>query len=276
MNLPFMVTLSLLSQTVSLSDQQVDLELRALADLLEEDGDLDQAIDVYDQLLIDRPNDIDLLESLVSLCMRSTPCAPRREVLVRRALRIVPDRVGLMEDLHEVLIAQGNEREAFVEVEAFLARHPGSEDRWRPVIDAFLEKAGRSDFALRRLRAYVERRPRDLRLRLLWVDALAERRDARRLDRALMELGQVFPSSAAVWVRIGDRALEREELAAARAAFLRARETPAKSRQTRSWIKELGRQVQDAMREREEEYLDFRREVDWADLADELGARDDG
>lgn len=273
-------------------------------------GRWDEAVALADELLAEHPDDPAAMEGLVSACLESTACAPRREAVLRRAMKVFPDRAGLIEDLYELLMKDDRPVDAVAEVERFHAAYPDDGRGVALLADApeelyqALVRLRRDRVAVRELGAFVERHPAHREAHLLLIDVLVERRAlasaiievrrflarepgnaelrflvadlyeelgrTRELDEEIASLRSRYPGDARVWVLAGERALARDDLDGVEAALRRARPL-RKDADTAARLAALAADLDGTRAEiYAETYADFRSEVRWADVEDDL------
>ena len=258
--------------------QTTEDQLLDVAELFVTKGQPDKAIQLYEELLKERPGDARVRVRLAEACLESARCQPRRMALLEDALAASGGRRDLLEDLSSLMAAAGRHKLAAAVLRSYLAKHPGVPSLRGLLVDA-LVASGDAPGALREVRLYLRARPRDFEARWLEIELLERLGRGAEVDRLLLAYVREQPRSGDAWVAIAERALERGDLPATDAALLSARrgdfvdkDGPA---QLAAVAKDVTEEREQRRRDLAERFRDFRRDARWADLADDLEGRDD-
>jgi predicted Zn-dependent protease len=175
--------------------------------------------------------------------------------------------VDAPDEIYRALLAAGRPATARRELRRFVDRHPDHATALPLLVDVLQERGDLAD-ALAEVTRLVDRDPTHLATRLVELDLLEQLARPAALDARLAALATDFPMRPEVWVLVGERALELGDLAAAgRAAAAARARRPAES-ETQARLAALERDLE---REVGAIYDEFRHEVRWEDLEDDLG-----
>lgn len=221
---------------------KVDEDLSNVAELFKEKGEFGRALEIYDELRRDNPDDLDVLDNCLALCSKVPTCLPR---------------------LPELLD----------ELEAFVKRHGKSKAAKQLLLDYSQEL---KDFKRARtvIKEIVKEDPQTPSGWLLLVDNHEELRDFKALDLLLLKLTKRFPTSPQVWLRVADRSLATNDLKGARAALKKAKRLIKPTEQLLPTERLLPTQLMALQRELhqviDDIYNDYRQDTRWADLEDDF------
>jgi tetratricopeptide (TPR) repeat protein len=256
-----------------------DDQLLDVAELFHKRGEHDKAIAIYDEILERRPDDPQALTKLAAACLSSAACAPRRGAVLQAAVRVLPDDAELLEELAEVLGQAGRHRVAVRALRGYLRRHP-ADDTIRAALVDNLVAARDFRAALPELRIRLQRSPGDRAARWMEIELLDALGRTPERDRALAAYVKLDPTSGDAWVELGERAVDRQELARAEEAVRRARAGRFRDeKEGRARLAALERDLAieraEQLKDRAEQARDLRRDARWADLVEEVEQGDD-
>ncbi|MHB8878055.1 MAG: tetratricopeptide repeat protein [Myxococcaceae bacterium] len=246
---------------------------KAAADFMAQMGKVSEAIALYDELLQERPGEVELIEAFIPICLKDPGCVPRVLELRRELVRLAPDDKDAVEDLFEALLKQGPVEDATKVLSAYLKGHPDDQAMRLELIQTLVGAS-----LLERALGEIDAMPalhRDARVLLMRIDLLEQLRRLPALDRELAALLQRYPDSPGGWVRAGERAMDRDDLKGGQAALVRAKAKPLEDPADAARVAELEAQIAAGLGDRRLDYADFRVEIELADSEDDLEQRND-
>lgn len=246
---------------------------KAMADFMAEMGKVPEAIEIYDELLKARPEDVELIDAFIPICRKSPECLPRVLGLLRDQVRLAPDDKDAVEDLFEVLMKQAHVAEAVHVLAGYLSRHV-DDSQVRLALIETLSGAGRGVEALATLDAMPGHKD-DPDLLLMRIDLLEVLGRLAELDVQLASLLQKYPNNAGALARLGERDLARGEVDAAAAALAKGLAQHSADPKDEERLNELATAVAVARAEKKVDNTLFRVEIELADAEADLEQRDD-
>ncbi|MCP4446443.1 MAG: tetratricopeptide repeat protein [Myxococcales bacterium] len=218
----------------------VDQELENVAQLFIEKGDLPAALEIYDELRADHPDNFNLLDTTIELCRKIAACKPRQLSLLK-------------------------------ELEEFVARNPKSAEA-RVFLADYATQLGKFGNARKAIELMIKAKPKALETWLLLVEHHDEAKEFRKLDALLLDLTKKFPKSSEIWYRIADRALVRDDRRRAKYALAQSKRYAGKGdTDTHKRRNALERELKAMIRaEIRAKHRDFRQDTRWADLEDDF------
>jgi hypothetical protein len=261
-----------------------------IASMYAQKHEWDRAVALYDEARGRRPKDLDILDDLITACMHSAPCAPRRLALLLEGVERLPQAAGVLEDLVRELVRVGRGRLAVPLLQRYARRHPDDLDAQALLIDTAAEMKA-PQVALDELTVYLRHRPDDVEKRALQVELLQEGRPAA-AEHALRSLERAHPGEVKVRALRARADLDRGDLHKAEAALAEIRTLVANERAVseaacqqeedevclgelrddNGAATELAAEVEKV---RGEQYQEFRHDVRFLDLADDLQREQD-
>jgi predicted Zn-dependent protease len=236
----------------------------AVAELYLDNGRYDDAIRIYDDLRAHRAADPkrELLAGLAVACAQSEACKPRRLAVLDEACRALPHRVDLAELYVSELERVGQPDTVLTE------RKTAAETETQPVTlrdyaEALVARGAR---ALPDMRTLQRAHPDDAQVSILAAELFERTSSFAELDAVLAELTHRHPKDPEGWVRLGRRALDRDDIDGAARAAARA-DTLHPTGETASDFASLRRDIERVRHERRQNFLDDTR---WTDLVDDL------
>ena len=212
----------------------------------------------------------DVLEDLIEACQKAASCAPRRLQLLREGVQKLPQPGELVDEYAEALFKTLPAKDAVAELRALAARRPGDDRIDEALVDAAVDHE-LYEVVVAELPRFLARHPKDVERRIAYVEALKETHRDFEFRKQLDELQRLHPGNLMALALKTESRIDRGELKAARLELERLRAL-AKTDDERARVRELEGRVHE---EREELRRDFRREVGWLDLADDLEREQD-
>jgi predicted Zn-dependent protease len=229
----------------------------------------DRALALLDDVHRAQPGHVASLEDLVTACLHSDACAPRRLMLLGELLRKAPDPTRWLGELVDELTRTGKHALALRQLDLFVRQHPDDEVARALLVDTAVEQQQLAP-AIAQLRVLVAHQPGDVARRLLLCELLREDGQTTAFERELGALERAFPDRPAVELLQIDRLIDRGDSrqAARRLRTLKARAKLAGDDAARAAELEAALRAQ-----RRDEYADFRSSVGWSEWNDDLERR---
>jgi len=251
----------------------------------------DKAVALYDEVRALRPGDQDVLEDLIAACMKSPRCAPRRLALLREGVEKSSQPADLLETLVQELSRRGQAKAAITELRRYVRNHPDNDDARALLIDTALDQEQRA-IAMPELKLHLQRNPEDLEKRVRYLEALRDENQLPELRRQLDALLRSHPDHVIGLVLRGEVRLDAGDLRGAATDLEKARGLAERDRarslsacraeEDTDCVAELEegmkrvRELDEELRAtRAEHARDFRDDVVWLDLANDLERESD-
>ncbi len=226
-------------------ESDYDFELEAIGQLFLDKGELSKALQVFDELRQANPDNLDLLETSISLCQQIASCASE---LQRR----------------------------FGHLRRFIERNPKSVLA-RELLLSFAQDGNDPKETQRAIEGLIHSNPKMLAHRLLLVELFEDQKRERELDRLLFNLVKLFPKSSQLWVRVAERAIDIDNEKAANHALKMSKPylPPLSKVKTKNEFRNRWMAVREDIDARvyertEARNRDFRQDTRWADLEDDF------
>lgn len=226
-------------------EEGFDYELEAIGQIFIEKGELGKALEVYDELRAANPNNLDLLETTISLCKKMGSCFPSIE--------------SRFDDLRD-----------------YAKRNPKSKSA-RELLLFYAQESKDTKAVYRAILGMIESNPKVLEHRIMLIEYLEDQRREKELDLELAKLVKLFPKSAQLWIRVAERALDIDKEKQARQALKKSKpflpplsKVAAKNEFRNRWtevMRELSARVLERKQARDR---DYRQDTRWADLEDDF------